>query len=889
MALAPGTTIGPYEIVSAIGAGGMGEVYRARDRRLNRQVALKLLPTAVANDAGRRARFTREAHLLASLNHTNIAQLYGFEEPAAGSELPPALVMELVEGGTLADRIASGPLPLDQALAIATQLADALEYAHAAGVIHRDLKPANIKVRADGTVKVLDFGLAKVLDPGGHSDASAPADTPTMAVADTEPGVVLGTAAYMAPEQVHGRPADKRADIWSFGVVLFEMLSGRQMFTGTSTGELMAAVIRDDPPWTALPVSTPAHVRAVLRRCLERDPRRRLRDIGDARLLLEGGDAITPAPDVRRRSLHAFIWPAVALLATAVVVAALVARFSRGENTSPLPLRFTVPQPPEVAFNHQNLFLTLAVAPHGDRIVLATPAGLLVWSAATGITSMLDDTAGAIAPFFSPDGEQIGFFARDELKRIAVGGGPATVITRAPAGSSGTWGADDTVLYTRWLGREIGLWQVPAKGGESRLVAAASNVTELHAFPKFLPDARHYLFLRGGYATAVGEREICVGSVDGGPPECLVPGDSQAEYSPTGHVIFVRAGTLVALPFDVRARRATAAPVTVASATRWFGPVGAAAFAVSADGRVLVHAPPPRPRRLLWLDRTGKQIADVGVPRLYNQVQLSRDGTRAAVDIWNKENGGRDLWLIDLATGSPTRVTVEPVDVYLGSWSVDEQSLIYGKPSAVAPPDLYEIALIRGESRPLLALPGVQHPQHVSPDGTLLAYLESFTDRYERHIWLLPRGGKPRPLRETPANTFDPRFSPDGRMLAYASDESGAAEVYVLPLTGSTTPRRVSRHGGFFPRWRGDGRELFFFQVDGTLMAAELGAASRDPRPLFRIDGVTPSDIHSPPQERFAAYDVTADGQRFLMRLVEDPGGRSDDLRVWVNWASAIR
>jgi hypothetical protein len=661
------------------------------------------------------------------------------------------------------------------------------------------------------------------------------------------------------------------------------------MFGGQSTGEVMAAVIRDDPPWDALPTSTPPHVRAVLRRCLERDPRRRLRDIGDARLLLEGGDAVAPAADIGRRSPRVVFWPAATALVGAVAVAALVSRYSGGDPSTPFPLRFTVPQPAAVAFNHQNVFLTLAVAPDGEQIVLATPDGLRLWSAATGLATVLDDTAGAVAPFFSPDGEQIGFFARDELRRIAISGGPATVIARAPAGSSGTWGTDDTILYTRWLGAEIGLWKVAARSGESSLVAPASNLTELHAFPKFLPDARHYLFLRGGYATPVSQRQICVGSVDGGAPACIAPGDSQAEYSSTGHVIFVRAGTLVALPFDVRSRRATAAAVTLARGIRWFGPVGAAAFAVSANGRVLVHAPSPRPRRLLWLDRAGKRLAEIGVPRPYNQVQLSRDGKQAAVDIWNSENGGRDLWLVDLASGDPTRVTVEPVDVYLGSWSSDERSLIYGKPSATAPPDLHEVAITGGESRPLLALPGVQHPQHVSPDGSLLAYLETFSDRDERHVWLLPLGGTPRPLRDTPGSTFDPRFSPDGRLLAYASDQSGAPEIYVLPLAGSATPRRISKNGGFFPRWRGDGRELFFFQPDGTLMAADLAADSREQTALFRIEGITPSDVYSPPQERFAAYDVTADGQQFLMRLVEQPRDTSDDLRVWVNWVATLR
>jgi len=893
MALAPGTRLGPYQIVSGLGAGGMGEVYRARDPRLGRDVAIKLLPSSFAADASRLARFTREAHLLAGLNHPHIAHVYGLEE-AVESDAPPALVMELVEGPTLADRIAAGPIPPDEALPIARQIADALEYAHDAGVIHRDLKPANIKLRPDGAVKVLDFGLAKALEPAHGANAADGANTPTVPAAnETEAGVVLGTAAYMAPEQVRGRAVDKRADIWAFGVVLFEMLTGRQLFAGHSSSDVMASVIRDDPPWDTLPASTPPHARALLGRCLERDARQRLRDIGEARVLLDasGGETERAPEDRVSKTQHrsVMLWWTAAIAVGLIAVAAIATLKRPTEGRAPFPVRFTVPQPPETAFNHQNIFSTLAAAPDGQRIVLTTQSGLLLWSAATGDTTLLDDTAGAIAPFFSPDGNQVAFFARDELRRIAVSGGPATVIMRVPAGNSGTWGRDDTILYTRWLGAEIGLWQVAANGGQPRLVARASTLAELHGFPRFLPDARHYLFLRGGYGSPVGQREICVGAVDGGAPTCLAPGDSQAEYSPTGHVIFVRAGTLVALPFDVEARRATAAAITLARATRWFGPVGAAAFAVSADGRVLVHAPTPRPRRLFWVDRSGTRVGEIGVPRMYNHVQLSPDGKRAATDIWNADNGGRDLWFVDLASGNPTRVTADPVDVYLGSWSPDGQSLIYGKPSRGDPPDLYEIAITGGEPRLLLALPGVQHAQHISADGKWLAYLESFADRSERRVWLLLQNAKPRPLRDTPANTFDPRFSPDGSVLAYASDESGSSEVYLLPLLGRASPRRVSRNGGFLPRWRPDGRELFFLQTDGTLMVVDPREDSADPRPLFRVEGVTPSDVYSPPRERFATYDVTADGQRFLMRLVEDPRDRSYDLRVWVNWAEALR
>jgi eukaryotic-like serine/threonine-protein kinase len=896
MRFAPGTTLGQYEIVSAIGAGGMGEVYRARDRRLNRSVALKLLPAAVAGDAARRARFTREAQLLASLNHHNIAQIYGFEEGGtlvppngvgAAEATPSVLAMEFVEGSTLADRIAAGPLPVDESIAIAIQLAGALEYAHAAGVIHRDLKPANIKLRPDGAVKVLDFGLAKALDAVRDADNNNAA---TVAAGDTEPGVVLGTVGYMAPEQVRGQPADTRVDIWAFGVLLFEMLTGRNAFAGQSTSDVMAAVMRDEPAWTALPPSTPPMARIVLRRCLERDVRRRLRDIGDARLLLETADVAVDsgiAPPVAVPSRRRMLWPAATAIGFVLAIAAGIALVGRREAPSAEAIRFTVPQPRSIAWNQQMIQATLAVSPNGQQIVTATPEGLLVWSADTGSAHLLEDTADAKAPFFSPDGRYLGFFARDELRRIPIAGGPANVITAAPSGNAGTWGQDDTILYTRWLGQQIGLWQVSARGGESRLVTAAANLSELRAFPSFLPDGRHYVFLKGGFGDRSGRR-ICVAGIDDGEPVCVAQGDSNPLYAATGHLLFVQGGALVALPFDAKQREATGAPTTLVRNVRWFGPIGIASIAVSADGRVLAHSPVVRPRRLLWVDRTGRPLGNVGEPRLYNQVQLSPDGKRAAMDIWNADTGGRDIWVIDLASADLTRVTADPVDTYLGAWSEDGQSLIYGKP-APGPPDIYEIPVAGGTPRPLLSGPGVEIPQHRSPGTGWLAYLEVLADRDGRHIWLLPPGGAPRRLRTTPANTWDARFSPNGRLLAFVSDESGTPEVYVTPFLEQGQARRLSRGGGFMPRWRGDGRELFFFRTDGMLMAVDPAGDPVNPQPLFHIDGVTPEDAPTPPRERFAFYDVTSDGQRFLLRLAEGAGDRADDLRVWVNWASAIR
>jgi serine/threonine protein kinase len=894
MSLASGTRVGPYDIVGPLGVGGMGEVYRARDRRLSRDVAVKLLPESFAADPERVTRFTREAHLLAAMNHPNIAHMYGVEEIERQSgPASAALIMELVVGTTLADRLAEGPLPTVEAIAIARQIAEALEYAHDHGVVHRDLKPANVKLRGDGVVKVLDFGLARALVPGtAVPDVSA---SPTELALVTEAGVILGTAAYMSPEQARGRAVDRRADIWSFGVVLFEMLAGRRVFDGTAATEIIAAVIRDDPPWDALPPATPQYLRALLERCLERDVRRRLRDIGEARIVLEQPPAMPPigvpseVPANKRRGSW---WPAIAALLFLGWIGT-AAWLSRPATVAPAPpLQFAIPLASSVAgLNHQNLTLALAMSPDGQHVATVGPEGIWLWSASSGAARLVEDTVGAAAPFFSADGNHIGFFAREELRRVAVAGGPASLITRAASGNAGTWAADDTILYNIWIGPSSGLWQVSGRGGEPRLIEAAKDPASLRAYPSYLPDGRHYLFTLGSIGgDLVGKRQICIGSTNDQTVDCVAAGDSNAVYSASGHLVFIRGGTLVALPFDVERRTPSGEAATLARGTRWFGPVGIGMFAVSADGRSLVYQKASRPRRLVLVDRTGRELNQVAAPGMYNLVQLSPDGKRVAADVWNDSNGGRDLWTIDVATGVSTRLTFDPLDVYLGSWAPHGRALVYGRP-ATGPPDIFEIDADGGGTapRPIFEAPGVQLAQHWSSAGDL-AFLELWPNSADqRNVWLLSKDGKARRFRQTPANTFDPRFSPDGRLLAYASDESGQPEIYVAPLNGATQPRRLSRAGGFSPRWRGDGGELYFLQADGTLMTVNPRAEVATPAPLFRIDGVSAADRYSPPRERNVVFDVMPDGQRFLLRLPDTSDPRGDDLRVMVNWAPARR
>jgi Tol biopolymer transport system component len=406
-----------------------------------------------------------------------------------------------------------------------------------------------------------------------------------------------------------------------------------------------------------------------------------------------------------------------------------------------------------------------------------------LWTAESGGWELRPETAGAVAPFFSPDGAHLAFFARGELRRMALAGGPSSLIARAPAGNAGTWSGDDTILYTRWLGQDAGLWLVPARGGDARLLLPAPDPADLHAFPSWLPDNRHYVFLRGAYGNLVGQRQVCVGSIDGGDPRCLASADSLSMYSASGHLVFVWAGALVALPFDASSLRALGEATTIEEETRWFGPTGIAHFAVSSDGHALVHATPSLGRRLEWVDRTGALISPIGAPAHYGLVELSPGGDKLAVEIWNDRTGGRDLWTIESSTGVPTRVTFEPIDALLGAWFEDGKTLAFSRPNT-GPPDLSMISIDRSSpSKTLLEKPGVQIAQHRQSSTGVVAYVDFSPDRTEqRQIWLYSPSGATRRFSQTPGNTWDPRFSPDGRRLAFVSDESGAPEVYLTPV-----------------------------------------------------------------------------------------------------------
>jgi hypothetical protein len=684
-----GQKFGPYEIIAHLGRGGMGEVYRARDTKLGREVALKVLPPAFAEDSERLTRFTREAQALAALSHVNIAAIYGLEETGGTS----ALVMELVEGQTLADRIRSGPIPVDEAMGIARQIAEALEAAHERGIIHRDLKPANIKITPEGKVKVLDFGLAKAMDAGSTA-GGLPADSPTETVESTRAGVILGTAAYMSPEQARGKAVDKRADIWSFGVVFFEMLTGKVMFEGETAGEILAAVLRAEIELKNLPADTPANIRRLLNRCLQRDPKERLRDIGDARIEigeeLKGGVETTrPATALatiqtagRRRMVP---WVLAALSATLVVSLAVV--YFREPPPQPLPVKFTLAPPEKASFG------AIAVSPDGTRIAFTATDSRIrqLWlrPLASLAAQPLAGTENADYPFWSPDARFIGFFADGKLKRIEASGGPPQTICDAEDGRGGAWSRQGTILFTPKISTSI--YQVQATGGESQPVTSLdlSRKETTHRWPSFLPDDRHFLYF--AYSEQLENTGIYLASLDyrgaAFRPSRLIGTDVSGAYAAPplaapahlSYILFLRERTLLAQAFDLRRLATVGDPSPIAK------PVGTDSvfrshFSISENG-VLVYDSigGDDKMKLLWFDRSGRQLSGAAGPAgSYRSLALSPDGKRVAADPIDPHSLASEIWLFELAAGASSRFTFRSrANDFYPVWSPDGSRIVF--------------------------------------------------------------------------------------------------------------------------------------------------------------------------------------------------------------------
>jgi len=890
MSLAAGERLGTYDILGPLGAGGMGEVFRARDSRLGRDVAIKVLPESLKLDPDRLARFEREARVLASLSHPNIAMLHALEE-LGGTY---ALVLELVDGPTLAERIAAGPIPLAATLAIAEQIATALEAAHELGVVHRDLKPANVKLRDDGNVKLLDFGLAKMIRTHFEATASSEVTATSLGAA------ILGTPAYMSPEQARGLPVDKRTDIWAFGCVLYEMLTGRRPFAGEQTSDVIARVIERDPDLAALPPGTPASLRRVIRRCLAKDSRQRLKDIGDARLeiaeLRASGSAADPdAPPqaVSVRWRERAVWSVAFFVLGIAAVAAFLP-----DASEPSIVRFEV----ETPSTGDTFAFTLS--PDGRRLVFvaAVDGNPVLW------VRTLDDvdpqrlagTEGASHPFWSGDGSAVGFFADGKLKRKDLTGGAPLVLADAPAARGGTWSRAGDIVYAPEP--SVGLKRVSATGG------AATTVTELapdhgsHRWPQFLPDGRRFLFFVGlGQASARG---VYVGSLDGDEPTRVLASETAALFAPPGYLLRVMDNVLVAHRFDPDGLKVDQEPMPVAQ------PVGTddgtfhSAFSVSDTG-VLAHRPGGGTKRqLVWVDAAGTPL---GMPGLVDEgapaaPELSPDGLQLALT--RAPEGTGDVWLIDVARMASSRVSSDPgVDAY-PVWSPDGDTLIFtsGREGRM---DLFEKASSGvTEERLLLATDQDKTPQDWSLNTGFLLYT-SQDARTGSDLWAAPvearsaaeggghELGEPFPVAQSDFDEGQAKFSPDGRWVAYVSNETGRQQVYIRSFPDLSQKLLASSAGGIYPRWRHDGEELYYLAPDLTLMAVSLDvdapAASitpGTPRTLFPTRlATTGSYVFSAGLFAKAQYAVTADGS-FLMVVADD--APVPPITFVLNWTSML-
>jgi eukaryotic-like serine/threonine-protein kinase len=866
MALASGTRLGPYEIVSAIGAGGMGEVYKTRDMRLKREVALKILPESFASDPDRLARFQREAEVLASLNHPNIAAIYGLEK----SDGTTALVMELVEGEDLSQRIAGGPIPIDEALPIAKQIAEALEAAHKQGIIHRDLKPANIKVRADGTVKVLDFGLAKLAEPraAGGTTAAALSMSPTItSPVMTGVGVLLGTAAYMSPEQARGKAVDKRADIWAFGCVLYEMLAGSRAFAGSDTTETIAAIIRSEPEWSRLPAGTPHDIRRALRRCLNKDPTRRLADIRDVRLDIEEARGTAPeATNPRGHGRERLAWLAACLFTAVAVWAGTTWRASQPSAAPSPQMRVEITTPPT------NDLVSMALSPDGEKLAFVASSDhrpkLWLRSLTTGSAEPLPGTDGAIFPFWSPDSHSIGFFANGTLYRIDVDGGSLRALASAPVGVGGAWNRDGDILFT--MVPDAPLSRVPAVGGKSDFLSQSpvdrtQRPQPGQRFPQFLPDGRHFLYY-------IAEMHgVYVGALDSPKRQRLFEADAAAVFVPPARVLFIRAGKLYIQHLDPARLRLEGSAVALAQGVSIDNDSGAAAVSGSETGAFVFRlGAANRQRQFTWFDRSGMQLGIAAAADAGNALNpaLSPDGRQVALN--RAVDGNSDIWLLDLGRRVLSRFTSDPRPEIYPVWSSDGTRIAYAALNAQGSGFNVYVKAVNdsGEAKPLLDTPQNMIPEDWSRDGRFLSY--SVLDSAGRwDVGVLPTGGTGKPLlvTKTPYDEMSSQFSPDGRWISYESDESGRNEIYVQPFPGPGAKTIVSAGGGLQARWRPDGRELFYVAPDGRLMAVSIRTTGdgrtlepASPVPLF-VTRVSSTRLGGSRHE----YDVSRDGQKFLM------------------------
>ncbi len=892
-----GKTLGHYQITSQLGKGGMGEVYQANDKKLGRDVAIKVLPEEFARDADRVARFQREAKLLASLNHPNIAAIYGLEE-SGGTNF---LVLELVEGETLADRIKAGPIPVEESLKLALQIAEALEAAHEKGVIHRDLKPANIKVTPEAKVKVLDFGLAKAF--AGEQAAVNLSNSPTLSNAATQQGIILGTAAYMSPEQAKGKAVDKRTDIFAFGVVVFEMLTGRQLFSGETVSETLAAVLMREPDFSILPPDLHPRIRLLLERCLEKDAKNRYSGIGDARVDIQKaladsggvlGQPVTTAEP--RRKLRTIIpWVAPAVILTAIIAGVVVWNLKPPEPRQVTRLSYELPKDQQFGNLRDS---ALAVSPDSRQLVYCTSGGIYLRSMDELDARLIPGTGGnPRLPFFSPDGKWIGYLsgADNQLKKIAISGGaPVSLADAASIGpliGSVSWGTDDMIVFGSPPGGR-GIMRISANGGNPEEIIKGEGKYFLD--PQILPEGKSVLFTAGLLSSTM---QVVVQTLKSGERKELFPGDN-AQYLPTGHIVYELGNNLLAVPFDSKTLQVTGGPVPVVDGIFRIG--GGPQYAVSDTG-TLVYVPGSAiaaanvQRTLVWVDRNGKEEPLAAAPNNFRFLKISPDGTKVALTVGPSMNSG--IWIWDLVRKILTRLTFDPTSNAFPLWTLDGKRIAYLNVDMGGPKLCWKAADGTGKTEALGSVTNlIAIPASWSSDGKTLVQMEVTASHFDIGAVSMEGDRARKPLLHEKYIEAEPQISPDGRWMAYTSNESGKFEVYVRPFPAVDSGGRwqVSTSGGDSSLWSRDGRELFYRNGDVVMAVPVKTSPSfslETPKTLFNGTYVS-SNINLRGLE-LNPWDISPDGKRFLM--MKEAGatasGAGDPRRINIvlNWLEELK
>ena len=876
-----GDTLSHYKVIEKIGQGGMGEVYRAEDTNLSREVAIKVLPEQFTQDPQRLARFEREAKLLAQLNHPNIAAIYGFEH----SDSMHFLVLELVPGDTLQERVAKGPLPVEEALDICRQIAEGVEAAHEKGVIHRDLKPANVKVTPEGKVKILDFGLAKAFE--AEPPVTDMSQSPTLTEEMTRAGVILGTAAYMSPEQAKGKPVDKRADVFAFGAVLYELLTGERAFEGETITETIAAVLKSEPDWNVLPAATPWRIQELLRRCLTKEPHDRLDGIANVRieikLALEEPRSASPGEVTSPTQVP--LWQR-AIPWTIAVLMTVMAGVGFWSLTRPAPRPITrfplvlasIPSEQQLIGKGRHF---VALSPDGTHLVYVSVD--TIYNSQLYLRPMdqleatpMRGTEGAREPFFSPDGQWVGFWAEDQLKKVAISGGAPVILCEAKNPWGASWELDDTIVFGQGLD---GIWKVSANGGTPEVLVTTEG--KLAHGPQILPGGDTVLFTLAP-SSGWDDAQIVVQSLETGERKVLINGGKDARYVPTGHLVYALQGTLLAVAFDLGRLEVTGGPVPMVEGVLDADiRTGATHFSFSKLGS-LVYVPGVQESRseLVWVDRQGQAVPLIGNQASFSHPRVSPDGRTVAVQV-NRD--GRDIWIYDAERGTRVRLTVggnnsSPV------WTPDGERITFASDRSGGSRNLYwKPADGSGEAQVLLTRETSLYPFSWSPDGKTLAFVD-WLGFNNRDIWTLSEEGDATPFIATSFNENTPMFSPDGRLLAYVSNESGNDEVYVQPYPGPGGKWPISKDGGADPRWSHDGRELFYLQ------GQQMMVVTVETEPTFTV-GRSELVFEADYQRWIGGeinYDLSTDSRRFLMVKASEQEAQSH-IHVVLNWFEELK